>query len=142
MYVALTNKRQTKCVTALGCGCSNVLSCSPHLSHPKVQPTPRTDSTHPLQVCLWHALCGCNSAPLLKSFRSFHLVSLTNHLKIICAYMRSRDSSVGTATGYGVDGRGSILVRVKFFSTPQRLDRLWGLPSLLSNGYLVLSSRG
>jgi hypothetical protein len=52
---------------------------------------------------------------------------------------RSRDSSVGTATGYGLDGWGSISSRGKrFFSTPQRPDRLWGPPSLLSNWYCGL----
>jgi hypothetical protein len=47
---------------------------------------------------------------------------------------RGRDRSVGITTGYGLDGRGSISGRVKrFFSTPQRPDRLWGPSSLLSN---------
>jgi hypothetical protein len=40
-------------------------------------------------------------------------------------------------TGYGVDGHGSIPFRSKGFIlfSPQRTDRLWGTPSLLSNGY-------
>jgi hypothetical protein len=43
---------------------------------------------------------------------------------------------VGIAMGYGLDGRGSIPGRSKrFFSFPQCPDRLWGQPSLLSNGY-------
>jgi hypothetical protein len=38
----------------------------------------------------------------------------------------SRDSSLGVATGYEVDGRGSIPGRSKrFFSTPRCPDRLW-----------------
>jgi hypothetical protein len=37
----------------------------------------------------------------------------------------SRDNSVGITTGYGLDGRESILCRGKeFFSSPQRPDRL------------------
>jgi hypothetical protein len=50
----------------------------------------------------------------------------------------NRHSVVGTATGYGLDDRG-IGVRVpvgsRIFSSPRRPDRLWGPPSLLSNGY-------
>jgi hypothetical protein len=44
-------------------------------------------------------------------------------------------SPVGIATSYGLDGPGSIPGSVRFFSSPQRPDRLWGPPSLLSNGY-------
>jgi hypothetical protein len=52
--------------------------------------------------------------------------------------LRSRDSVVGIATGYGLNERG-VGVRVpvgsRIFSSPRRPDRLWGPPSLLSNGY-------
>jgi hypothetical protein len=51
---------------------------------------------------------------------------------IIC---RNRDSSVDIATGYGLDGPDSIPGSARFFPSPERPDRLWGLPSLLSNGY-------
>jgi hypothetical protein len=48
----------------------------------------------------------------------------------------SRDSSVGIATDYELDGWYSIPGKRKiFFSSPRRPDRLWGPPSLLSNGY-------
>jgi hypothetical protein len=51
---------------------------------------------------------------------------------------RSRDSSVGIATGYGLDDRG-VGVRVpvgsSIFSSPHLPDRLWGQHNLLSNGY-------
>jgi hypothetical protein len=42
---------------------------------------------------------------------------------------RSRNSSVGIPTGYGLDGR------VRFFCTPQHSDRLWGPRSLLTTEY-------
>jgi hypothetical protein len=58
---------------------------------------------------------------------------------------RSRDSSVGIATGYGLDDRG-VGVRVpvgsRIFSSTRRPDRLRGPPNLLSNGYPGLCPRG
>jgi hypothetical protein len=57
-------------------------------------------------------------------------------------YRIGRDSSVGIETGYGLDGQSSIPAEVRFFSSPQRPDRLWGQPSLLSNGYRELFRRG
>jgi hypothetical protein len=58
----------------------------------------------------------------------------------------SRDSSVGIETGYGLNDRG-VGVRVpvegsRMFSSLLRPDRLWGPPSLLSNGYQGLFLRG
>jgi hypothetical protein len=52
--------------------------------------------------------------------------------------LRSRDSAVGIATGYGLDGTGvrvRVMIGSRIFSSPLRPDRLWGPPSLLSNGY-------
>jgi hypothetical protein len=43
--------------------------------------------------------------------------------------------SVGIATGYKLDGPGSNAVGSRFVSSPQCPDRLWGPPSLLSNGH-------
>jgi len=45
-----------------------------------------------------------------------------------------RRSSVGIATGYGLDGPGSNLGGARFSARP---DRPWGPPSLLENGYRV-----
>jgi hypothetical protein len=57
----------------------------------------------------------------------------------------SQDSVVGIATGNRVDGR-EVGVRVpvgsRIFSSPQRPDRLWDRPSLLSHGYRGLFPRG
>jgi len=44
----------------------------------------------------------------------------------ICLYHMGRDSSVGIAVRYGLDGPGTCP------------DRLWSLPSFLYNGYRVL----
>jgi hypothetical protein len=58
--------------------------------------------------------------------------------------LKIRDSVVGIATGYGLDDRG-VGVRVpvgsRIFSSPRRSDRLWGPPSILSNGYRGLLPR-
>jgi hypothetical protein len=54
----------------------------------------------------------------------------------------SRDSAVGIVTGYRLDGRGvgiRVPVGSRIFSSPRRPDRLWGLSSLLSNGYVGFS---
>jgi hypothetical protein len=50
----------------------------------------------------------------------------------------SRNSTVSIAIGYGLDDRGvgvQFPVGSRIFSSPRRPDRLWGPPSLLSNGY-------
>jgi hypothetical protein len=50
--------------------------------------------------------------------------------------VKRRDSTVGTATGYALDGWGSISGRDKeFFCIPQGPDRLWISRSVLSNAY-------
>jgi hypothetical protein len=46
-----------------------------------------------------------------------------------------RDSAVGIATRYELDGSGIKSSRGEIFRT--RPDRPWGLPSLLYNGYRV-----
>jgi hypothetical protein len=57
---------------------------------------------------------------------------------IIC-----RDNSAGIAMIYGLDDRNSVSGRSKIcFFPPQRPDRLWGLPRLLSNGCQELNGGG
>jgi hypothetical protein len=54
-------------------------------------------------------------------------------------------SSVGIATGYGLDDR-EVGVRApvgsRILSSPRRPGRLWGPHNLLSNGYRRLFPRG
>jgi hypothetical protein len=57
----------------------------------------------------------------------------------------SPGSSVGTATGYELDGLGlrvRIPVGSRILSSPPRPDRFWGTPSLISTVYRELFPRG
>jgi hypothetical protein len=48
---------------------------------------------------------------------------------------------VEIATVCGVDGPGSIPGSARFFSSPQRAKGLWGPPSLLFHGYVIIPPR-
>jgi hypothetical protein len=68
--------------------------------------------------------------------------SLAHSLEICTQYYvynrRSRDSTVGIATGYGLVDLGigvRVPVGLNIFSSLRRPDRLLGPPNLLSNGY-------
>jgi hypothetical protein len=88
-----------------------------------------------------HTVCWPHVVPLWPSQLKHH-----NFLFLWLQQLQgSRDSSVGTATGYGLDGREvgvRVPVRSRMFSSLRRPDRFWGPPSHLSNGYTGLFHRG
>jgi hypothetical protein len=64
------------------------------------------------------------------------LLIMLIYIKVL-VNMKSQDSAVGIVTGYGLDDQGvgvRVPVGARFFTSPCRPDRLWGPPSLLSNG--------
>jgi hypothetical protein len=107
-------------------------------------------------TCLPISLEGCHSQYLSNFVETRsatqELPSVLWNPKVRCRVHKSpplvpllsRDSSVGIATGYGLDDR-RIGVRVqlesRIFTSPCRSDRLWGPHNLLSNGYRGLSGR-
>jgi len=78
-------------------------------------------------------------------FKLYTMASL--HFVSISLFINSR-GEMGQSSQFGDKGRSwtiqcSNLSRFKiFFSSPQRSDRLWSLPSLLFNGNCGLLSRG
>jgi hypothetical protein len=92
---------------------------------------------------------GRNKVTKLVQLASFHfrcpqksvLKAATGHIFTEC-YFHVTAQSVH-CPGYGLDNRGSILGRGRnFFSSPPRLDLLWGTPSLLSNRHQGVLSPG
>jgi hypothetical protein len=95
--------------------------------------------------CLWDL---CTKDMKLRYNSEVYVASLSVHLCFISWITKrisikfgmctSRDSAIGIATGYGLDGRG-VGVRVpvgwRIFFSPRRHDRFWGPTSLLSSGY-------
>jgi hypothetical protein len=82
-------------------------------------------------------------APYIKQINKKYKVSSAS--SEISRALRSQDSVVGIATGYGLDDREvrvRVLVGSRIFSSPCRSDRLCGPPNFLSNGYWGSFPRG
>jgi hypothetical protein len=91
-----------------------------------------------LERLLWNGVKRGNiDTSLVNMFISFIYARNEHVVEVIKENYnkRSRGIGIGVATGYGLDGRGSE------FSL-RRLNRPWGLPSLLSNGYRGLFPQG
>ena len=73
---------------------------------------------------------------VLSVVKLFTVVRLKPEISAVL-YLRwcGPGSSVGIATGYGLDGPGSISGGGEIFRTCP--NRLWGPPNLLYNGYRV-----
>jgi hypothetical protein len=82
-----------------------------------------------------------NGATFAVTFTELHKKAVT-----LChIYFSARDSSVGIATGYGLDDRGvgvQVPVEARIFTSPRRPDRVFGPPNLPSNGCWGLFLRG
>jgi hypothetical protein len=90
-------------------------------------------------VSVFYTNMNRNTDPLGRS------VNPSQNYFLITVSGRSRDSAVGIATGYGLDGRGvgvGVPVGTRIFSSLRCPDRLWDPRSLLSNGYQGLFPRG
>jgi len=68
---------------------------------------------------------------------NFETVKIKVRMNVLNSLISGRDSSVGIATRYGLDGPGSNPGGGEIFRT--RPDRPWGPPGLLYNGYQVFS---
>jgi hypothetical protein len=93
------------------------------------------------RFCSWQGTWLCSVLLDMTLNQSIHLCKTWgSHSRgyVIMSYVpegRSRNSSAGIATGYGLDWPGSTPGRARFFSSPQHPDRFCGSPSLLSDWY-------
>jgi hypothetical protein len=108
-----------------------------------IGPSDRTSSVHPITGLHYHAfLQEVDQTKLCHTSQAESLIYETTYrISMIFGICVSRDSVVGIATCYGLDDQGvgvEVPVGVRIFTCPNRPDRLWGPPYLLSNGYRVL----
>jgi hypothetical protein len=97
-----------------------------------------TENRPPTVLLLLCSCIRCSRSMITELFpRNDRLFWLHNsgfeqiHIsQYICLCMNGH-SSVSVKTGYGLDASVRFPAGARFFSTPQRRDRLWGPPSLL-----------
>ena len=96
----------------------------------------RTNEMHFLSVIFDSILCMFRINKLFIIRRQScvqHLVcNRVENIKLFKLYVAKRDTSVGIASRYGLNGRG---IESRWGTRP---DRPWGPPSLVYNGYRVL----
>jgi hypothetical protein len=89
--------------------------------------------------CFWSEEIFVNSICMHNLYVSANILHVQCLELFVCG-LRSRDSVVGTATGYGLYDRGGgvrVPAKSRIFSLSYRQERLWGPHILLSNGYRV-----
>jgi hypothetical protein len=111
----------------------------------RVYPTPPTTFER-LNRSLWNLVR--TSFHLKSSQTAYFKIHRISNINIavpqiieLISLVLSRDSVACIATSYGLDDRGvGVLVPVgsSIFSSSRLPDRLWGPPSLLTNGYRML----
>jgi hypothetical protein len=96
-----------------------------------------------LHVCISYTWSDLVKSPSHSQIREYIEFIISQEYEDAWQYCRHvyRNSSVGIATGYGLDDLGSTPSSARFFSYPQRSDRLWGPTSPLFNGYRDLFRR-